>query len=85
MRPLLDNPTADWDRPAYTQLRRGQFPGYSVRDERYRYTEWDGGRRGAQLFDYQTDPNELKNLADDPQQAQTVARMKRLLSSIKAP
>ena len=79
MKPLLDDPAAEWDKPAVTQVSRGTptatgeptgknpwFMGYSVRDERYRYTEWDGGKKGTQLYDYETDPGELKNLADDP-------------------
>jgi uncharacterized sulfatase len=40
--------------------------GRSVRVERYRYTEWDGGTAGKELYDYQTDPNEFVNLANDP-------------------
>jgi iduronate 2-sulfatase len=82
LQPLLDDPNARWDRPAYTQLRRAQFPGYSVRDERYRYTEWDSGKRGVQLYDYETDPHELKNLADDPAHSAAVERMKGLLARI---
>jgi uncharacterized sulfatase len=82
LRPLLDDPNAERQRPAYTQVRRGRFMGYSVRDERYRYTEWDNGRRGAQLYEYQTDPEELNNLAEDPEHAETRARMKQLLDRI---
>ena len=51
--------------------------GRSVRTERYRYTEWDGGKKGVQLYDYEKDPGELKNLADDPAYAETVKQMKR--------
>ena len=51
--------------------------GYSVRTERYRYTEWDGGAKGAQLFDYQTDPLELTNLAADPKHAEIAADLKK--------
>ncbi len=85
LKPLLDDPAAKWDRPAYTQVVRGggkkgdPFQGRSVRTERYRYTEWDGGKRGVQLYDYETDPKELKNLADDPKYADTVKEMKALL------
>ena len=80
---LLNDPAAKWDKPALTQVTRGgakdPFLGYTVRNERYRYTEWDGGKRGVQLFDYETDPGELKNLAADPAHAETVKRMKALL------
>ncbi|HOK76418.1 MAG TPA: hypothetical protein PLW35_01710 [Verrucomicrobiota bacterium] len=41
---------------------RNGFPGYSVRTERYRYTEWDSGARGGELYDYETDPDEKRNL-----------------------
>ena len=53
--------------------------GRSVRTERYRYTEWDGGQHGVQLYDYQTDPKELKNLAEDAKYADAVKEMKGLL------
>jgi uncharacterized sulfatase len=86
LRPLLDNPGAAWDQPAITQVRRGGgkkkgagVMGYSVRTEKYRYTEWGGGKQGVQLFDYAKDPGELKNLADDPAYADTVKKLKALL------
>jgi len=92
LKPLLDDPAAAWTKPAITQVSRGTptatgettganpwFMGYSVRDERYRYTEWDGGKKGSQLYDYDKDPAELKNLADDPAYADVVKRMKGLL------
>lgn len=79
LKPLLDNPQAKWDKPAFTQVWRGRFAGYSVRTERFRYTEWDEGRQGAQLYDYQTDPHEFRNLIDDPQYAATLAELKALV------
>ena len=37
--------------------------GYSIRDERYRYTMWNDGAEGEEFYDYQTDPKEFKNIA----------------------
>lgn len=79
LRPLLDDPRAAWDKPAFTQVWRGGFAGYSVRTERWRYTEWDGGAKGTQLYDYQTDPDEKRNLAEEPAHTQTVAQLKALV------
>jgi uncharacterized sulfatase len=53
--------------------------GESVRTERWRYSRWDGGKAGEVLFDHQSDPHEMKNLAGDSQHAQTVAQMRKLL------
>ncbi|HUQ92764.1 MAG TPA: sulfatase [Bryobacteraceae bacterium] len=66
LRPLLENPSAAWDRPAITQVQRARqgdpVRGYSMRTERYRYTMWNEGREGEELYDYSADPRELKNL-----------------------
>ncbi len=79
LKPLLDNPQAAWDQPAFTQVWRGRFPGYSVRTERWRYTEWDNGDKGAELHDYANDPGEQHNLIDDPAHAAVVAKLKALV------
>ncbi|MCX7824435.1 MAG: sulfatase [Verrucomicrobiae bacterium] len=79
LRPLLDNPDAPWDRPAYTVQVRGWFLGRSVRTERWRYTEWDEGRRGVALYDHDNDPHEMRNLAADAKHADTLARLRKFL------
>ncbi|MBI1337031.1 MAG: sulfatase-like hydrolase/transferase [Phycisphaera sp.] len=80
LRPLLDDPKAPWDRPAFTQVWRGGFGGYSVRTERWRYTMWGlDAANGEELYDYQSPEGELKNLADDPNHAQTKAELRKLV------
>jgi iduronate 2-sulfatase len=80
---LVKNPHAAWNRPALTQVRRGggenAFMGYSVRTEQWRYTEWDEGTRGVELYDEAADPGEMQNLAMDPKYQKTVTEMRRLL------
>ena len=79
LKPLLENPHARWDRPAYTQVDRRGIPGHSVRTERWRYVEWDNGRQGRELYDHFRDPQELHNLANDPRYASVVERMHQLI------
>lgn len=70
LKPLLADPQAKWEHPAYTVSGvGGRLAGVAVRNERYRYVEWDGGKAGAMLFDEQADPHEMKNLIDGPKWA----------------
>ncbi|MGZ5566809.1 MAG: sulfatase/phosphatase domain-containing protein, partial [Limisphaerales bacterium] len=75
--PLLKDPSAKWQKVAYTCEHRGQVTGRSVRNERYRYTEWNDGKLGAELYDHDKDPMEYTNLAKSNDDV--VGRMKALL------
>ena len=44
-----------------------------------RGTEWAGGERGVQLYDYEADPREQTNLASDPRFAEQIKELKALL------
>lgn len=58
-----------------------RFFGYSLRTPRWRYTEWAEGAQGRELYDHDTDPKELANLANDPTHAKTVADLSSQLQS----
>jgi len=76
LRPLLEDPMKAWDRPAFTQVQRGGFPGHAVSTEKWRYIEWDGGKEGVELYNRESDPREYVNLASDPKQATVLEEMK---------
>lgn len=59
-----------------------RFFGYSLRTDRWRYTQWDEGRRGHELYDHSVDPRELTNLADNPEHAQTVQQLATTLREV---
>lgn len=77
--PLLKNPKTEWNKPAFTQVNAKERNGRSVRTERWRYTEWDDGKAGTELYDHDKDPRELKNLAKDSRYAKRAEEMKALL------
>jgi uncharacterized sulfatase len=94
--PLLNDPSRPSKPAAFTVVSRTNDPsvnqsqvmdylGRSVRTERWRYTEWDGSKRGAELYDHENDPHEWHNLANDPKYVDTVAEMRRFLASDHAP
>jgi uncharacterized sulfatase len=80
LRPLLDDPEAAWDKPAFTVQSRAWSLGRRIRTERWAYSEWDTDPAGAMLFDHNADPHELRNLAHDPGHAETVAALRKQLS-----
>ena len=83
--PLLEHPDRPWSKPAITEVVRRKnrsirhgIHGRSVRTERYRYTEWDHGTKGTELYDHHHDPNEWFNLAADPNFKETITRLRTL-------
>jgi len=74
--PMLRDVSAAGRGWALSQVTRGggarapRFFGYSLRTQQWRYTEWDEGNQGRELYDHRTDSAELNNLAADPAHAQ---------------
>jgi arylsulfatase A-like enzyme len=76
-------PAASTDRDVPARPR--SFFGYSLRTSRWRYTEWDHGHRGRELYDHDRDPRELTNLVDDPAHLQRVEQLaQQLRSAVKS-
>jgi hypothetical protein len=68
-------------RGAFSQWRRGDYTGYSIRTNRYRFTEWvNGSTRTHELYDHSVDPDETRNVASQPEYAKTVTALQRALS-----
>jgi uncharacterized sulfatase len=88
LRPLLDNPGATWTKPGISQMQRPRgaaqpaIMGYSIRTERYRYTEWEFGAQGSELYDYETDPREVRNRTADPALSTVQKGLRRQLHEI---
>ena len=89
IRPLLDEPARGWKKAAFTMQGRDkdrteaakviEFTGKTIRTERYRYTEWDGGKQGYELYDEQQDPRENNNLAGNRKHAQIESELRERL------
>ncbi len=79
--PLLKDPGAGWDKPAYSIWSEDgkTIHGTVVRTEKWRYAEYGkDGANGAFLVDPHADPYELKNLANDSQYASVCAELSSL-------
>jgi choline-sulfatase len=76
--PLLSDPnSSDWKKDhAFTVSRSG---GESIRTNQWRYTHWGFGEKGAELYDLKNDPGEFTNLANNPDYAEVVKKLKKRL------
>ncbi len=81
--PLLDDPNRPWKAAAFSQYPRGRVMGYSMRTDRYRYTEWQDMKtnkvEARELYDHKTDPEENNNVAGNPENAELVDELSTML------
>jgi len=53
--------------------------GASIRTDRWRYTEWNEGEQGIELYDHSNDPGEFDNLASKPKFAGIISDLREKL------
>jgi arylsulfatase A-like enzyme len=83
--PLLADPGRTWKKAAFSQYPRPGHMGYSLRTERYRYTEWrkrgTSEVDGVELYDYEKDPQEKINLAAEKGNEELRLEMAKLMKA----
>jgi len=90
MTPLLADAAAAFRPAALSQYQRGPLMSYSIRTERWRYSEWrnrpQGGTvAGRELYDLEADPGGTRNLAaegPEPVLKEMAARLQACLDAI---
>lgn len=93
--PIMNNPEKTTDNVAYTQHPRPayyrgkpQAMGYSVRTNKWRYTEWLDFEThrlvGKELYDHVNDDNETVNLEADKRYNKLIAELSKLLEKPKS-
>ena len=78
--PLLENPNAEWKRPALTTHGRNN---HSIRSEKWRYIHYSDGKE--ELYDREADDLEWFNLAGKPEYAEIKKELSRWLPKVNAP
>jgi arylsulfatase A-like enzyme len=80
LRPLLENPGRDWERPALTTYGRGN---HAIRTERWSYLRYHDG--SEELYDRRQDAHEWINLASYAAFERTKKELQKWLPSTEAP
>lgn len=79
--PVLKDPTVSVKNASFSQYPRGaKVMGYSMRTEQYRFTRWvnrdnPSKLEAVELYDHKNDPQENTNIANDPKNADLLAKL----------
>jgi arylsulfatase A-like enzyme len=90
--PILENPQRPWKQAVFSQYPRGNIEikdpdhwvmGYTMRTDRYRYTEWKrlstGKVEARELYDHNRDPQENVNVAAEARYAKIVKELSEMM------
>lgn len=96
LKPQLVAPTSLGKDAAFTQAVRykGRFVnatrkmsrdvhGYSVRTAAFRFTSWDDGKEGEELYDLERDPREMTNVASEADYQAHLVRLRDLVQQMR--
>ncbi len=76
---MLLNSSKPFRKSVSAVVRRGEMLGRMVKNENWRYVEWDDAKMGVELYNQKNDPIEYKNLAIDPAYKSVLDEMKKLM------
>lgn len=76
---ILKKPAKPFRTAVNTVVNRGSKLGRMVKNEQWRYIEWDDANMGVELYNQKTDVAEYNNLANDPQYKSVIDEMKKLI------
>ena len=83
---LLEDPDRKWKSAAFSEYKREGYHGRTLREKRYRYTEWTplpgtDGETMRELYDLVKDPFEYDNLAVTGAHDALIAELSRRLEA----
>jgi arylsulfatase A-like enzyme len=86
MVPVMLDPKRPWKKAAFSQYpREGNIMGYSMRTDRYRYTEWQDRQSGEakyrELYDLEIDPLCKQSIAAKPESQPLVAELHAMMNA----
>jgi iduronate 2-sulfatase len=85
LEPVLENPNEGFRPFALSQYPRGSVMGYSMRTDRWRYTEWIKASTKQvvvrELYDHQIEQTPAMNLVNAPENAGLVSRLSEQLNA----
>lgn len=86
MVPVMQDPKRPWKKAAFSQYpREGNIMGYSMRTDRYRYTEWQDRKTGEakfkELYDLENDPLCKESVVAKPENEPLVAELHAMMKA----
>lgn len=83
--PLIKKPSRAWKSAVFSESKRENYHGRTLRTETHRYTEWTPLQAGeppmSELYDLINDPLEYNNLTDGQRESELAANLSERLSA----